>query len=156
MYSKAAEELMVLTCAAESDGGTYFKQVKGPALGIYMMEPATHEDVWNTVLSRRIDVLYKILAAGKFAFKPAADLLTTNPLYATYLARVYYSRFKEPLPDADDVKGLAAYYKKYWATEASKASVSSAVEKYNRFTGRLLKKTPTPVKKKTIASKASV
>ena len=42
MYSKEAEEILVFTCASESLGGTYLKQVKGPALGIYQMEPATY------------------------------------------------------------------------------------------------------------------
>jgi hypothetical protein len=41
MYSKDAEELLVFTCAAESNGGTYLHQVKGPALGIYQCEPST-------------------------------------------------------------------------------------------------------------------
>ena len=47
MYSQAAEELLVFTCACESLGGTYLKQVKGPALGIYQMEPATYQDIWE-------------------------------------------------------------------------------------------------------------
>jgi hypothetical protein len=39
------KELLVFTCAVESAGGTYVKQVKGPALGIFQLEPNTFTDV---------------------------------------------------------------------------------------------------------------
>ena len=45
LYSEDAEELLVFTCAVESLGGTYLQQVKGPALGIYQMEPVTYNDI---------------------------------------------------------------------------------------------------------------
>ena len=38
MFNDDAMELLVFTCAIESFGCTYLKQIKGPALGIYQME----------------------------------------------------------------------------------------------------------------------
>lgn len=40
-YSKDAEELLIFTCAVETNGGEYLKQIQGPALGIYQCEPTT-------------------------------------------------------------------------------------------------------------------
>ena len=53
LYSKDAEELLIFTCAVESDGGTYLKQIKGPALGIYQMEPRTYNDIWQNYMRNR-------------------------------------------------------------------------------------------------------
>jgi thiamine biosynthesis lipoprotein ApbE len=156
MWSPAAEELMVMTCAHESLGGTYLQQVKGPALGIYMMEPETHDDVWNVVLQKRIDVLYKVLEAARLQYKPSAELLTANLQYATLLARIQYSRFKEPLPASHDVFGLAEYYKRFWNTSEGKASISEVVSNYNKFTGKKPPAAKKPAKKKAVASKTSV
>lgn len=50
LWSEAAENLLLGTTAQESHMGTYIKQVgKGPALGIYQMEPATHKDIWTII-----------------------------------------------------------------------------------------------------------
>src|SRR5688572_10203521 len=48
LWSQAAENLLVGTWFQESSiaGSTRLKQVKGPALGGYQIEPATHKDNW--------------------------------------------------------------------------------------------------------------
>ena len=51
MYTKEMAELIVFTCAVESNGGTYVKQIKGPALGIYQVEPSTFTDIWVNFIS---------------------------------------------------------------------------------------------------------
>jgi hypothetical protein len=50
LWSLAAETLLVGTCAHESAMGKYLHQIKGPALGIYQIEPITHFDIWNNYL----------------------------------------------------------------------------------------------------------
>jgi hypothetical protein len=40
-YSHEAEDLLMMIAAHESHLGEYVKQVQGPALGIYQMEPDT-------------------------------------------------------------------------------------------------------------------
>ena len=52
LNSTAAEELIVFTCATESLGGTYLKQVNGPAIGIYQMEPETYNDIWQNYIMK--------------------------------------------------------------------------------------------------------
>ena len=54
MNSTSAVELLLGTMATESWAGTYIKQIKnGPALGVYQMEPATHDDIVINYLNHR-------------------------------------------------------------------------------------------------------
>ena len=41
------------TAAVESRMGTYLRQIGGPALGIWQVEPATHLDCWDNWLDYR-------------------------------------------------------------------------------------------------------
>lgn len=124
--SEAAVRLLLMICAHESGGFTYCKQRGGPALGLFQMEPATFAHV--------IDYLKR---SGRF---PAVrhlpvERLVIDPEYAAAIARVYLWSFPEPLPDADDLEGLATYAKKYWNTPAGKATA----EKYlNDFKAHVL------------------
>jgi len=132
-WSKEAEELLVLTCAHESLGGTFIKQVGGEALGIYQMEPASHGDLWNIYMPKKMIELYKILSFMQVSYRPPAIFLKYNVAYATFMARMFYLRINEPLPKHDDVEGLANYYKKYWNTPSGKAKVSDVIDNYYNF-----------------------
>lgn len=135
LWSKEATELLVLTCAQETLGGTFIKQIEGPALGIYQMEPKTHEALWASYLPRRADLAYKLLSSVYISSKPPIEYVKYNLLYATMIARIFYYQFPEALPSHEDVKGLAQYYKKYWNTEQGSATVEQAIANYNKFTG---------------------
>jgi len=61
LYSRDAEELLMLTAACESNLGHYFKQLgNGPALGIFQVEPATY-DWMQTKVMAKFDRCYKNL-----------------------------------------------------------------------------------------------
>jgi len=135
-WSEAAEELMVLTCATESLGGTYIKQVEGPALGIYQMEPVTYHDIWASYISKKSHFAYIILQNVGVAYMPPPEFMIYNLKLATYMARLCYLRVPEKLPEANDIKGLAEYWKKYYNTEHGAGTVDKAVKHYNRFIGK--------------------
>jgi hypothetical protein len=135
MHSEAAENLLLGTAAQESRLGAYLHQRDdGPALGIYQMEPATHEDIWNNYLLHR-----PVLAHKANAFiAPSRDKtreLIGNLNYATAMCRLHYYRVAAPLPKADDIVGLAAYWKKYYNTEGGKGSVSEFIAHYRSLVG---------------------
>lgn len=134
MYSKDAEELLVFTCAAESNGGTYLHQIKGPALGIYQCEPATHHDIWQNYLRHRGN-LVQILALnfGVNYDGNTADRLIYDLHYATAICRLDYRREPEPLPNKDDVEGMWEYYKKYYNSSKGKAKKDRAIKAYESF-----------------------
>lgn len=129
LYSDAAVNLLLGTCAQESKMGTYLKQLNGSALGIYQMEPASHDDIWDNYLKYRGDLAGKILAIDS----RNTNNLIVNLSYATAMARIQYLRVSEPLPEANDLNGLAHYYKVYYNTAGGAATIDEFVANYQRY-----------------------
>jgi len=139
LYSKSAEELLMLTAAVESNLGEYIEQVKGPALGIFQMEPATHNDImdrWLEYAPKKVrDNVAKFLDKymGNISSDEDEDVMQYNLKYAILLARLRYYLVPHALPPHDDIEALAAYWKQYYNTKYGKGTVAKAVEKYNRY-----------------------
>jgi len=133
MYSKDAEELLVFTCATESNGGSLLVQVKGPALGIFQMEPITYADIWHNYIKSRSSLLSIIAMNFDAPRMPEATRMIYDLKYAAVMARIHYRRFSEPLPKADDVDGMWEYYKKYYNTPLGKSKKEKSIEDYQRF-----------------------
>ncbi|WP_338332147.1 hypothetical protein [Acetobacter sp. LMG 32666] len=76
LASDAAVNLLLGTALVES--GIYFlRQLRGPALGFWQMEPATHDDCWHTFLNQKADLAQAArLIAGRES--PSASLLISN------------------------------------------------------------------------------
>lgn len=133
MFSDDAMELLVFTCAVESEGGTYLKQVKGPALGIYQMEPETYNDIWDNYIRHKSSLLM-ILGSNFGAFTlPDESRLIYDLRYATAMARIHYARIAEALPAKDQVQDLWRYYKAYYNTDQGAALQSESIQKYMAF-----------------------
>ncbi len=149
LYSESAVNLLLGTAAQESHMGYYLKQLgKGPALSIYQIEPATHADMWVWLMTRKEKLAIEVLLysglyvehlfTGCFGDykKYAKDLepaLLYNLRYATAMARVFYFRFPQPLPEADDWKGHAAYWKKYYNTHLGRGTEDEFLANVKRF-----------------------
>jgi len=136
LWSSMSEDLLIMLAAHESNGGDYIAQIDGPALGIYQMEPATHNFLWSKL--RGTDEKYmalggKILFACHFMGKPDSTELIWNMKYATMMARVLFLLNKEPIPT--DIKNLAQYAKKYWNSPSGKATPEKYESAYYRFEG---------------------
>jgi hypothetical protein len=72
--------LLLGTALTESGDMHYLHQLgNGPALGVYQMEPTTHEDIYDN-----------------------------------------YLKYKKELPGANDLSGLANYWKTYYNTKLGK------------------------------------
>jgi hypothetical protein len=130
MYSDSAKTLLLYTCATESNLGTFVKQqFGGPALGIYQMEPATYQDNWINNINQRETLRQSILKAINCMIKPEADQMIWDLRLATIMARVHYSRFSEPIPEAGDFDGLVEYYHKYWAPNPAMTTIGKAKDR---------------------------
>ena len=108
--SKNARMLILATAAIESDCGYYIKQINGPALGVWQMEPDTESDIhhncdaYHDSFKDRIDDLIVKIYAD-------ADLdLMTSPTYACAMARLKYSMDPEPLPEHDDIYKIFQFF----------------------------------------------
>lgn len=132
LYSKDAEELLVFTCAVESGGGTYIKQVNGVALGIYQMEPATHTDIWINFINFHPSICMK-LSLNFAVHTQSEDRLIYDLRYATAMCRLHYYRNKEKLPSHQDENAIWEYYKKFYNTPLGKAKKEEAISKYHAF-----------------------
>lgn len=130
MYSKAAEDLLVGTACVESMCGYWLTQVNGPALGIYQMEPATHDSVWWNNLRYDTD---RAEMVKRFGLPDAlSGQLSGNLFYATAMCRVHYwYRSADPIPQ--HLIGQAEYWKEHWNTSSGAGTVEDYLAKYYEF-----------------------
>jgi hypothetical protein len=134
LYSADAEELLVFTCAVESVGGTYLKQLDGPALGIYQMEPVTYNDIWQNYIREKQSLCMKIAMNFNAFFIPDEGRLVYDLRFATMMCRVHYSRVQEVLPNKDDHLAVWNYYKRYYNSALGAATQNESIQKYLTFT----------------------
>lgn len=129
----AAEELVLGTAAHESKLRALDQitgradATLGPAFGLWQMERATHDDIWQSYLSYR-----KPLAARLrdlvCAWPDPVVQLATNLCYGAAMARVHYMRVPAPLPPAGNVAAQAAYWKAHYNTAAGKGTPAQYAE----------------------------
>lgn len=133
MFSPEAEELIIFTCAVETEGGTYLKQINGNALGIYQMEPLTHTDIWQNYIKDKPQLLFKLLSIFNISQIPGEERMIYDLRYATAMVRLFYKRFSKKLPNPNDVDALWDYYKTYYNTDNGKAERTTSIAKYLSF-----------------------
>ena len=127
LHSESAVNLLMGTCAQESHMGKYTRQILGPAVGIYQMEPFTFNDLFE----RRKKYLVK--ANLDLSKRLTAERLVTDNKLATIMCRLKYLDAPEPLPDALDIEALGQYWKKYYNSYLGKGKVSEFVKNYETF-----------------------
>lgn len=130
MYSGGMEELLLLTAAVESDFGKYWRQVGGPAEGIFQMEPATTEDMWNNYVW--VQTTYKPI--NLFEQFNNSNLLYDLE-YQIVWAALHYIRSGVNIPEhytGDDAQ-LARIWKNHWNTHLGMGSKLKAIQKYRKY-----------------------
>lgn len=120
LWSYAAELLVLGTALVESRL-TYLHQIGGPALGVFQIEPKTHDDVWKNYLLHR-DKLAKSVVGLSTPFLNS-DQLAWNFGYGAAMCRIIYWRRPEPLPSALDIQGMGAYWKAHYNTHLGEGTV---------------------------------
>jgi len=134
MTSQNARELLMMTAAQESHCGRYLQQVGcGVALGIFQMEPATYEDLFDNYLRYHQDLLKRLETHFSTNNKNFKVNMKGNLVYQIVLARLQYRRFPENLPDFSDTTAMACYYKKYWNTVKGKATIAEVLFNYDKY-----------------------
>ena len=131
LNSKAAVNLLMGTAATESLGGYYLVQNNGPGLGIYSMEPATHDDIWR-YLNRPENRELRNIVSGMSKGREALDMVH-DIRYATAMARIKYWMRPEPMPRKLETQ--ARYWKKHYNTPLGRGTVSGYLQNYRRYAG---------------------
>lgn len=127
LYSKPAENLVFGTACVESQCGEYICQLNGPAVGIFQMEPATHDDIYKNFLKYKPELKAKVMKL----FAPGlsvAENLKSNLMYAAAMCRIHYLRVSQPIPE--DLQSQAEYWKKYYNTAKGRGSVKKYLDAY--------------------------
>lgn len=122
---EAVVRLLLMIAAHESGGFHFCKQVGGPALGLFQMEPATYRAT--------IEYLERTGRFSALSRRLSPERMVIDVEFAAAFARAYLSSFPESLPDADDLEALARYAKKYWNTEAGKATAEKYLNDFKKY-----------------------
>jgi len=125
--------LMLGTCAQESLMGKYLKQIRGPALSMWMIEPATHDDNWENYISHRPRLKYKMNKLLGDGYHSYTDNLTNNYWYACAIARVKYYRADFKMEYIMSIEDLATVWKKYYNSPKGKGTEKEFIENYKRY-----------------------
>ena len=126
--SSAAVNLLLGTAAQESAFGTYLRQINGPALGIFQMEDGTFEwlrEKYNHETTPSI-------GSVRFA---EFEMLEYDLWLAILFARLRYRVVPALLPAAEDIRGLAEYWKQYYNTPAGRGTVEQFEKNYTKYIG---------------------
>lgn len=133
LHSEAAVELLLGTAIQESNV-QYLQQIGGgPALGLFQMEPATYEDIWENFLQYRPELAKKLLAMTKYPSQP--NEVVGNLWYAAAMCRVHYFRVPDALPEAGDIEGMAEYWKEHYNTHLGAGDEEEYIENWYTVVG---------------------
>ncbi|SBS29066.1 hypothetical protein MSP8886_01424 [Marinomonas spartinae] len=137
-YSLAADQLVMGTLSQESHG-TYIKQLgKGPAMGLFQMEPFTHKDLWLKFIKYKPALRDALLNMTSDSVDenydacgwPDHNALVWNNRYAAAMCRTHYLRVPEVLPNANDISGLASYWKRFYNTIHGAGAVNEFIKNF--------------------------
>ena len=129
MCSPAAVNLLMGTAAQESNMGEYIKQIHGPALGIFQLEPKTCLDIEKYLQYK--PKLYGYVLDNTAACSPGE--LSWNLKFAIIMCRYHYWRVPEKLPEFYNTWGMALYWKKYYNSSIGRGTVAEFVANYERY-----------------------
>jgi len=131
LHSEAAEELVLGTAVKESEL-TFLKQLgDGPALGLFQMEPATHDDIWTNFLAYKKELATKVNAMVCHNRLP--EKMIWNLYYAAAMCRVHYYRVPAALPSQGDIDAQAAYWKKYYNTPLGAGTETEYLHSWDEY-----------------------
>lgn len=122
--------------AAQESRLKYVHQIRGPAVGLFQVEPTTFYDYWDGYLTDHQDLRDRVLEQNGIAHsslfdgRPDPNLCIWNARFAAMMCRIHYLRIRAPLPEHGDIEGLARYYKKYYNTIYGKATEEEFIENY--------------------------
>jgi len=106
----------------------------GPALGLFQMEPATHNDCWSNYLRFRVELAKKVKQTLDPGQAPVSSTLRTNDRYAAAMCRVRYIRARPPLPtDPTDIEALASYWKEHYNTPLGAGTPEEFLKKWPQY-----------------------
>jgi hypothetical protein len=136
LWSPEAEILIYGTGMVESNYEN-LKQIHGPALSYWQIEPNTHSGVrkYLSVRTNR-DLFDRVTSCCFMSVLPDDEALIYNMRYAVIICRMIYYTYSAPIPDTNNAKDFAEYHKKYYNTAKGKADVGRNTEVFEKILNR--------------------
>jgi len=128
MWSPEAEELLMGTAAVES-GFQYLHQIKGPAIGVFQMEPNTIVDLVGWI--EKHPKYRAVVRSYQIEPLPAIDQCHGNLYLATALCRLYY--YRTPIFIGKELAAWATLWKSHYNTPLGKGTEQKFIDAYNRL-----------------------
>jgi hypothetical protein len=135
LWSEFAEELLMGTAAQESQFEA-LEQKRGPALGVFQIEPKTHQDLYASYLTYRPELEDKALywsSSHRRGRAPDDDELAWNLRYAAVICRLVYYRRPRPMPSAVTPNALAECWKTDYNTNLGDGTREQFLANYQRL-----------------------
>jgi len=147
MNSDDAVALLMGTAAQETDLGRWLKQVGGPALGPFSVEPNTAKSIWRHYLARPSkkpirEVIISVVGLGSIDtdiddgseyVRADSSELATNLIYSAMMARLVYWPKAEPLPSWDDKIAMGVYWDVHYNANPRVGTPDEFVKSYDTF-----------------------
>lgn len=123
-------DLLMITSQLESELGYLVKQVKGPAQGIFQVEPETEADIWKIFLSknRNPNLAEKIKKLKFEANVNGIDQMQMNIAYNCAMAYCIY-KWRKVDPSVMNIVEMLIIYKKAYNTPKGKAKILKSLER---------------------------
>ncbi|MBQ7617835.1 MAG: hypothetical protein IJS50_03075 [Desulfovibrio sp.] len=133
LAKEQAASFLLEIAAAESDFGYYVRQVSGPALSAWQIEPATAKDLCERLPARNF-LLYQKIMALKDPNLSLEDNLTINLKFgaAMCLGVLWLKGLR--VEELDSLPKRARAWKKYYNTYLGKGTLEGYVQKALRYT----------------------
>lgn len=122
LYSEDALHLLLGTAAVESQFGTYLRQVYGPALGAFQVEPVTFDWLRDKYKDRYPEL------TGRTGDEVEWDLDL-----AAFVSRLRYRIVPAPLPAWQNTESMARYWKEHYNTRLGAGHWKDFVESYDKY-----------------------
>ncbi|SHF96863.1 hypothetical protein SAMN04487965_3026 [Microbulbifer donghaiensis] len=115
-WSQGMENLLLGTAAQESQLGFHLKQGRRHGLGIYQIQPHTHQDIWDEYLIDYPALASKVrgLASQRDFLDHPHSELTTNLRYATAIAWLIYRSARVYKVEETDVATMARLWHQHF------------------------------------------
>jgi hypothetical protein len=131
--NKGFEQLIIGTALTESNL-QYLRQFgNGPAKGLFQMEDATHDDIWNNFLKFRPPLAKKISRLLPEYFLSESSnknqQIYGNLYYSTAMCAAHYLRFVKTMPQPNDLPAQAKLWKNFYNTKLGKGKEQDYISK---------------------------
>ena len=136
LWSPGATQLLLGTAAQETQLGKYLIQQKigfRGGIGIFQMQSPAFMSTWDKMVTPNLVMRNRLKLLLGYESRPVADRMASDLLLATAMCRLYYAAITTALPQADDVTGMANYYKTYYNTAIGKSTTQEFVRNYEIY-----------------------